>query len=127
MPRSLAEWWGATPDTQVPPRVRYRVFLAAKRRCAGPCHRKLRIGARFTCDHIKALINGGENRETNLQILCDWCNPKKNASDVAEKAKVYHQGAKQFAAFRQTTGDPIPGTIASGWKHRMRGGWEKRP
>lgn len=120
MPRSLSEWIGRTPDTLVPPRVRWRVFQRSGRRCAGACRRRLRIGARFTCDHIIALINGGQNRETNLQILCDWCNPEKNASDVKLKAKVYRAGSKQFRGFRDS-GRPLSGSRASGIRKRMDG------
>jgi 5-methylcytosine-specific restriction protein A len=122
MPRSVAEWIGRTPDSPVPPRVRWRVFKAAGRRCAH-CLRLLRIGARFTCDHIIALINGGENRETNLQILCDWCDPAKTAADVRQKAKVYRAGSKQFRGFRES-GRPLPGSRASGIRKRMDGGVE---
>jgi hypothetical protein len=79
--------------------------------------------ARFTCDHIIALINGGENRETNLQILCDWCDPAKTAADVRQKAKVYRAGSKQFRGFRES-GRPLPGSRASGIRKRMDGGVE---
>jgi hypothetical protein len=41
-----------------------------------------------------ALINGGQNRESNLDVTCDWCLPAKNAEDVAEKSRVYHMASK---------------------------------
>lgn len=63
--RTLPEWIGATPDTPIPPRVRLRVFEAH----GGVCYlskRKIRAGEKWQADHVVALINGGENRESNL-------------------------------------------------------------
>jgi len=45
-----------------------------------------------------ALINGGANRENNLDITCDWCLPEKNAEDVAEKSRVYSIRSKHVGA-----------------------------
>lgn len=91
--RSVPEWIGATPDTSAPPRVRLRVF----ERCEGKCHRctrKIAAGEKWTLEHLKALINGGENREKNLGVTCRWCLPEKNAEDVARKSKDYEVRAK---------------------------------
>lgn len=84
--RTVPEWIGRAPDEPAPPRVRLRVLLRNDRKCAD-CGRLIRAGKPWTCDHIIALINGGENRESNLQPLCEFCNPEKNAADQAEKSK----------------------------------------
>lgn len=96
MARSVKEWIGKTDDTPVPPRVRLRVLERYNFRCDGllqggdRCGNNLK-GQPWTCDHDKALINGGENRESNLHPLGDkCCNPKKNKADVAEKSASYH-------------------------------------
>jgi hypothetical protein len=72
-----------------------------------------------------AVINGGANRECNLHPLCEWCEPPKTEADVHEKSRsrrrLRHAGIKLAPK-----GRPLPGTIASGWKHRMDGGWERR-
>jgi hypothetical protein len=63
--RKLAEWHGKTDDTRPPPRVRLRIFDVA----GGVCHVcKLPIKPDETwhADHVIALIEGGENRETNI-------------------------------------------------------------
>ncbi len=99
MTRAVDEWIGKTPDTPAPPRVRLRVFDRAGGRCHA-CGRKIAAGDRWTLEHLKALINGGENRETNMGITCDWCLPQKNAADVAEKSKVYRTRAKHVGATR---------------------------
>jgi 5-methylcytosine-specific restriction endonuclease McrA/endogenous inhibitor of DNA gyrase (YacG/DUF329 family) len=35
-------------------------------------------------DHIKAIINGGENSDDNAQTLCSRCNQKKRLEDIRE-------------------------------------------
>lgn len=86
MARSVPEWVGKTDDTAAPPRVRLRVFDRCQGRC-GICDRKIRPGEGWTLEHVIALINGGKNAESNLDVTCNWCLPAKNAEDVAEKAK----------------------------------------
>ena len=99
MSRSVPEWIGATPNTPIPPRVKLRVFEAH----GGVCHlsgRKIRAGELWECDHVKALINDGENRETNLAPALRDKHRAKSAEDVAEKAKVYAKRAKHLGIKR---------------------------
>lgn len=129
MPRQVKEWIGKTSDAPVPPRVRLRVLLRFERCCdaaRGGCGRPIRPGDKWTCDHGVALINGGENRERNLHPLCAWCNPDKNASDVAEKSMVYHKQLRHAGIKLKAKGRPLPGTIASGWKKHVNGTVERR-
>jgi 5-methylcytosine-specific restriction protein A len=121
--RSVPEWIGETPDTAVPPRVRVRVFDRKDGRC-GMCGRKIPAGKRWTCEHVKALVNGGENRESNLGITCDWCLPAKNGADVAEKSSVYRQRAKHIGV--KPKGRPMPGSRASGWRKPFNRPAERR-
>lgn len=44
----------------------------------------------------RELVDGGENRERNMQALCPFCHKPKTASDVAEKAKVVRIRAKHL-------------------------------
>src|SRR5262245_19063985 len=66
--RTIPEWIGATPDTPPPPRVQIRVYLKHHGKC--PKRTRPLQPKSWACDHIVALINGGENRESNLQPLC---------------------------------------------------------
>jgi 5-methylcytosine-specific restriction protein A len=88
MSRATAEWMAKTDDAKIPPRVRMRVFDRAK----GVCHWcKIVIKAppeTWQADHVKALINGGEHRETNLAPIHDHCHIEKTGADVAVKKKV---------------------------------------
>lgn len=93
MSRSLPEWVGKTPDSPIPARVKLRVFEAH----GGVCHiskRKIRAGEAWQCDHVRALINGGENRERNLAPALADAHRAKTAEDVAIKSKTYRMAAK---------------------------------
>ena len=114
MTRSVPPWRGKTDDTQPPPRVRLRVFERANG-CCHRCGRKISAGERWTLEHLRALVNGGANGETNLGVTCDWCLPEKNAEDVTEKSVVArkrrkHLGLtrkKQKIPYRRFDGTPV--------------------
>ncbi len=124
MSRSVAEWIGATPDTAIPIRVRLRLFERCEGRCEC-CNRKLMPGDRWDADHKVALINGGQNRERNLQVLCDWCHPEKTKADVREKAITARKRSKHIGIKRRK-GPPMPGAKDSKWKRKMDGSLELR-
>lgn len=114
MSRAVEEWIGKTDDAPVPPRVRVRVF----ERHDGRCHRtgrKIRPGDAWALDHIKALINGGEHRESNLApILAGKPHKDKTDEDLAEKSKVAAVKAKHLGlrprsriGYRKFDGTPV--------------------
>lgn len=114
--RLLPEWIGRTDDARVPPRVQLRVCDRAGGSCEGTCGRFLSDCKMIYIDHIKALINGGENRESNLQLLCDWCHSNKTRADVALKSHSYkrrtsHAGIKRrkvmISGWRRFSGEPV--------------------
>lgn len=88
MARATKEWIGKSDDAKAPPRVCQRVFD----RASGICHfcgQPIQPGQKAETDHIIALINGGDNRESNLgPIHKKPCHKIKTAADVADKAKV---------------------------------------
>lgn len=91
--RAQPEWIGKTDDTAIPPRVRLRIFMQHSGDCA-KCGRRL-VPGHWACDHIVALVNGGQHREKNLQALCiSPCHSSKTVLDVREKSKVYRAAAK---------------------------------
>ncbi len=97
MTRKLPEWIGKTDDTKPPPRVRLRVFDHHM----GICHLsgiKIMPGDVWECDHIIALINGGENRESNLAPALKAKHRIKTDRDVAEKAAIAKKRAKHIGA-----------------------------
>lgn len=85
MARSRPEWIGKTDDAKVPDHVRLRIFRAH----GGRCHitgRKIRPGDDYDLDHIIALINGGQHRESNLAPALRDAHRAKTSEDVADKA-----------------------------------------
>lgn len=101
MARKLEEWIGATDDTRAPPRVRQRIFDDS----VGKCHicGVVIIGKKWALDHVTALINGGENRQSNLKPVHITCHAIKTASDVAEKAKIAAVRGKHIGAVRPSS------------------------
>lgn len=101
MPRPVAEWIGKTPQAKCPPRVRLRIFD----REHGICHIcKLPIKAgkeKWEGDHVPALINGGENRESKIFPAHVHCHKGKTAQDVAEKAKTDAMRMKDIGIKRE--------------------------
>lgn len=93
--RSVEEWIGKNDDEPVPPRVRLRVFDRFNGKCT-ICTRKVLVGERWTCEHVKAIANGGQNHESNLGVTCCNCLADKNADDLAEKSDVYHKRARHL-------------------------------
>lgn len=115
MSRTVPEWIGKSDDARVPPRVRLRIFD----RHDGICHLsglKIMGGQKWELEHIKALCNGGEHRESNLAPALVAAHKVKTKADVAEKAKVErvrkkHLGIKtkrRTIPGRKFNGDPIP-------------------
>jgi len=95
MTRAVPEWIGKTPDTKVPPHVRARIFKAH----GGKCYlsgRIIRAGEPWELDHPIALVNGGENRESNLAPALKDKHREKTKADVAEKATVARKFAKNI-------------------------------
>lgn len=90
MTRAIPEWIAKHDDEAIPPRVKVRLFDAAGGQCQ-ECGRMLRGADRPEYDHVVALINGGEHRESNLRVLCLWCHKGKTRADVAEKSRVYRK------------------------------------
>lgn len=86
MSRAVPEWIADHDDQAIPDRVQLRVFEKHNGICP-KCTRKLQP-KKWACDHIVALINGGEHRESNLQPLCILpCHSQKTRADVAFKSR----------------------------------------
>ncbi len=118
MSRELPEWIGRDDNQAIPPNVRDRVFTRDGGRCA-ICTRPIDEKVRPAIDHIIALCNGGENRESNLQLLCvSPCHAQKTKSDVGEKSTVYRKRLKDRGIRRPSR---FPGSKDSGWKKCMNG------
>lgn len=94
--RSVPEWIGRNDDTAIPPRVKLRVYHRAEGKCA-KCGNE---GWAGEYDHAIPIILGGENRESNLQLLCVPCHKAKTRLDVKLKAKVARVRKKHLGIAR---------------------------
>jgi 5-methylcytosine-specific restriction endonuclease McrA len=84
--RAIEEWIGKSDDSAIPPRVKVRVFEQYN----GVCYLsgvKIRPGDKWEIEHVKALCNGGEHRESNMAPALVAPHKVKTKSDRREKAK----------------------------------------
>lgn len=117
MSRSVDEWIGKNDNTAVPPRVKARVFLAH----GGICHianRKIMPGEAWDAEHVVAIINGGENRESNLAPALREKHKGKTAADMAEKSMIYRKRTKHLGIRKPSR---MPGSRDSRFKRKMDG------
>jgi 5-methylcytosine-specific restriction endonuclease McrA len=121
---NLKEWIGKTDDEAIPARVKVRVCDKFNKRCVS-CTNLVGGGLPAAYDHIQALVNDGENRESNLQLICVPCHKVKTRADVAEKSRVYRRRAT-FLGVKAKSSRPMPGSKASGLRKKMDGTVERR-
>lgn len=124
MPRSIPEWIGKTDDTPVPPRVRLRNYDEHDGTCH-ICGQKIKSGQLWETDHLVRLKDGGENRESNLRPAHKDCHQTKSACENTEQARI-DRVRKKHLGIPTRKGRPLPGTKASGWKHKLSGEWVRR-
>ena len=118
MTRSTPEWIGKTDDTKIPGRVKARVFVAH----GGICNetgRKIAPGDEWDCDHVQALANGGENRESNLAPVLREAHKEKTRRDVAQKSKDARVRSKHLGVHESKS--PLPGGRKSRFKKKVTG------
>jgi 5-methylcytosine-specific restriction endonuclease McrA len=112
--RATKEWLGKNADSKPPKHVSDRIWL----RHEGKCHksgRKIRPGDKWHMDHIIALKDGGENRESNIAPILDSEHRKKTSAENTARAK-------EARTRRKHTGIDVPkGTIKSrGFVSRLK-------
>ena len=96
MPREVAEWTGRNDDAMPGKLVRDRLSLR-QGDCCAECRQPFGPKRRAHCDHIIPLSDGGENRESNLQMLCTDCHARKTSAEATactmiEMYGVFHLG-----------------------------------
>ena len=111
--RLVDEWIGRNDDSPVPARTKARIWKRDPN-CA-KCGLPTGDIRKPEFDHVVALANGGENRESNLQVLCRGCHRVKTFVDVALKASTARRLKKRLRLQPRRTipgrkfdGTPIP-------------------
>lgn len=118
--KRTTEWRGRTDDARPPWYVVERLLEAADHRCQGPCGQPVGPGNPFDVDHIVELRDGGENRESNLQILCrKVCHRTKTAVRHSERGA--ERRTRQHLSGWTTSKHIVPGSKASPWKKKLNG------
>jgi len=114
--RAVPEWIGAHPDVAIPRKVKARIWARCDGRCA-LSGRKIQPGDAYDFDHITALANGGEHRESNLQLVCREAHKAKTQADRAEQAKTERLHAKHNGYFPKS---PTPLRSRNTFKKRWQ-------
>jgi 5-methylcytosine-specific restriction protein A len=98
----LKEWIGRTPEAMPGQTVLLRLYAKQNGNCACGCGRSMDLNRdAIDCDHIVALIDGGENRESNLQLLLNTCHKAKTAAEATARSEERRHKAKAFTALRK--------------------------
>lgn len=115
--------------------VRIEIF----RRAGGPGNLRCEVcsialgGKRFEVDHVLECWEM-EDIEHGLRppltaedgkVLCIPCHQEKTGRKAGERAKGKRLVAKAARAEKKYS-RPIPGSKASGWRHKVDGTWERR-
>lgn len=129
MARTKKEWVGKTDDAMPPNTVRLRIYRKQDGKCA-VCPRKLRPG-NITLDHRKPLEDGGENRESNCQLICtDPCSLEKTGEENSRRADADRFAIKQLGLdkvdpprrdTKQKVKRVMPGSRKSRFKRKLDG------
>lgn len=121
--RAVKEWIGATPDAKIPRRVKLRILDRYDWKCY-----KSKVDlrhAKFDFDHIKALVNGGQHRESNIAPLLRILHKQKTAEDVTEKAAMAAKVAHHYD-LDEPASRAMPLGRESPFKARIGGGIKLR-
>ena len=115
MSRTVKEWVGKTDDSRPPQSVLIRLFESARGYCQN-CAVKLKPG-HWHADHKIRLKDGdGNNRERNLQALCEHCHREKTGQENKDQAKANRIKARTYGIKKPSKGRPVPGSKASPYK-----------
>lgn len=93
MPRTVGEWIGRNDDV-MPPRSVYDRLWAAQDGKDAITGVPFLPGDRIIRDHVIPLADGGENRETNLQLILEATSIDKTAREAVERGRYRRIRAK---------------------------------
>lgn len=121
--RKNKEWIGATDDAKIPDRVKLRIWSREDGRCY-LTGRQIRPGDKYEFEHVVALCNGGEHRESNIALALKEPHKAKTARDRSLKAKG-DRVTKRHAGIRSSY-RPLPCGRNSPWRKKINGTVERR-
>lgn len=102
MARSRPEWIGKTDDAMPGIHVLLRLYANQNGICACGCGQVMNLDRdEIDCDHRIPLRDGGENRESNLQLMFRAHHRTKTVGENVARGKERRHKAKAFTALRQ--------------------------
>lgn len=96
-PRARPEWIGRKPESMPTIHVLLRLYAKQNGLCACGCGMVMSMERdAIDCDHITPLRDGGENRETNLQLMLRKHHQDKTKAENIARGKERRHKAKSF-------------------------------
>ena len=80
----------------------------------------------WRADHIRRWAEDGEDTPENLWPICTACDVKEKAPHDASEVAKGKAVRDSLYIKNKPKGRPMPGSKASGWKHKMDRTWERR-
>lgn len=114
--RAVPEWIAAHDDQAIPRLVKARVWAKCEGRCA-LTGKKLTPADRPEFDHITPLADGGQHRETNLQLVASEAHKAKTKAEAPERAKERRLHAKHHGYWPKSK-TPLKGRGFSAGRNR---------
>lgn len=101
MARTVPEWIGKTDDSVPTIHVLLRLYALQNGICACGCGQVMNLERdEIDCDHRVPLRDGGENRESNLQLMFRAHHRTKTKGENIARGKERRHKAKAFTAKR---------------------------
>lgn len=99
---NLKEWQGKTPEAMPGQTVLLRLYAKQNGICACGCGIVMNLNRdAVDCDHKVALIDGGLNVESNLQLMLQAHHRQKTSAEATARSEERRHKAKAFTALRQ--------------------------
>jgi 5-methylcytosine-specific restriction protein A len=86
--RSVPEWIGRTPDSAIPKAVKLRIWEREEGRCYLTGLKINALKDSYEFEHVIALANGGEHRESNIRLALKAAHKVKSTDDAGITAKI---------------------------------------
>ena len=97
-PRAVKEWVGKRPESMPGKLVKLRIYAKQNGLCACGCTTMLDLNRENSihCDHIKPLADGGENIESNLQLMHAEHHVEKTKVENSQRSEARRHQARAF-------------------------------
>lgn len=99
MTRSVPEWIATSDDQAIPRAVKLRIWDREGGRCYLTNLKINGLKDAFEYEHVIALANGGQHRESNIRLALKEAHKVKSAADVKVTAKIRRVRAKHLGIY----------------------------